>query len=252
MPLFTLVVPYYRQPTMLMHQLSMWEVWPREIPIILIDDGSLEPARDAVMRQASKQLRERLTLYRVDVDIPWNRGGARNLGTQEAKTEWIVHIDIDHVMNRASALALGNFIPDRSNWYKFQRFRVGRADETRKKDGIYIPDDCVFGQIKPHIDSYMTTKAHYWAAGGYDEDYSGCLGGGTPMTKALAKLKPASEAPDPICLHVYTRDKINDSSELHLSRDTAEFSRRRQLKEANGKTKPEKPIRFPWHREDLV
>lgn len=246
---FTFICPYYRQPQMLAHQISAWELWPTVIPIIVVDDGSPEPAVDIIRAEASAQLRQRLTLLRVDVDIPWNRNGARNLGTSYARTEWIVHVDTDHVMTYPSAAKLLEWQAPGTHWYRFQRFRRGRADETRRKDAI--ADDVEYGEIKPHMDSYLTTKSHYWAAGGYDEDYAGCLGGGTPFTKELAALKPVTLAPHPVFLEVWTRSTCPDSSEHTLSRDTSEYVRRRQAKEAAGNTRPKNPIRFPWHREAL-
>ena len=249
MPAFTLIVPYYRQPGMLMHQLQAWEKWPADVPIIIVDDGSKEQARAVIVLNAGAELRRRLRLFRIDVDIPWNRGGARNLGTKQAQTEWIVHVDVDHVMTAATATALRAWEPDPAHWYRFERYRVGEADETRRKDKI--ADDCVYGKIHPHIDSYLTTRSHYWAAGGYDEDYSGCLGGGTPFTKELGKLKAVAIAPAPMHLNVWTRTACADSSEHYLDRTPGEFTRRRQSKEQAGRTRPENPIRFPWHEDPI-
>lgn len=246
---FTFICPYYRQPQMLANQISAWELWPSVVPILVVDDCSPEPALDVIRAHASEQLRERLTLLRVDVDIPWNRNGCRNLGSSWARTEWIVHVDTDHVMTFPSAVKLLSWQPTGSHWYRFQRFRRGRADETRRKDAI--ADDVEYGEIKPHMDSYLTTKSHYWAAGGYDEDYAGCLGGGTPFTKELAKLKPVDIAPYPVFVEVWTRSACADSSEHTLSRDTSEYARRRDAKQEAGNTRPKNPIRFPWHREAL-
>jgi hypothetical protein len=130
-------------------------------------------------------------------------------------------------------------------WYRFARFRVGKADETRKKD--LIPDEKEFGEIKPHIDSYLVTKEIYWKAGGYDESYSGCLGGGSPFLEQLAIAAPMKLLPEDIHLHVYTRHVIPDASISTLSRDTSEYKRRRAV---IGKVKGKNPLRFKWHREN--
>jgi hypothetical protein len=79
---FTLIVPYYRNPVMLREQIKAWEDYPDAVSIILVDDGSPEPALEVVREHAPAALLPRLTLYRIDVDIPWNRGGARNLGAK--------------------------------------------------------------------------------------------------------------------------------------------------------------------------
>jgi len=241
---FSLLAPYYRQPKMLAEQIRIWNAYPDGVQIILVDDGSAEAALPVVEEVASGWLRQRLSLYRVDVDLPWNRGGARNLAAREATTDWIVHIDLDHVLTGQSAERLLSFDPDPKHFYRFARYRNGKADETRKKDSI--PPFVDYGKIHPHIDSYLCTRDLYWRVGGYDEDYSGCLGGGSPF---LAQLEAAAKpllVPGEISLQVYTRSVIADSSEHSLSRDRTEYANRKRRKQAQGKTKAVNPIRFPW------
>src|SRR5690606_34720310 len=109
-------------------------------------------------------------------------------------------------------------------------------DETRRKDAI--PDDCEFGRIREHIDSYLVTKEIYWKAGGYDERYSGCLGGGSPFLEQLGIAAPMKLLPEDVHLHVYTRHVIPDASISTLSRDTSEYKRRRAM---IGKVKGKNP-----------
>lgn len=245
---FTLIVPYYRNPRMLVEQLRAWEQYPEGVSIILVDDGSPEPALPIIDPLASPALRQRLSLYRIDVDIPWNRGGARNLGTHQAATDWVLHVDIDHVLPPASACALLVFNPDRWRWYRFVRDRKGRADETRRKDKI--PEDVEYGRIHPHIDSYLCTRDLYWAAGGYNEDFSGCLGGGSPFLAEMERAGGAPlMAPDAAPLIVYTRSVVADASDHTLSRERGEFARRKAA--LRGRFKASNPIRFPWTRQSL-
>lgn len=248
----TCVVPFYRNPSMLRVHLHKWlqEYSPAvhaKMKLLIVDDGSPEPALggpDAPFRCELRNIGARL--LRIGVDIPWNRGGARNLGSTIAETPWLLHMDIDHILppDSAERLAAGidSFPTDR--WYRFPRYRVGAADETRNKDAI--PRDQKFGEIKPHGDSYLVRKDLYWCVGGYDEDYSGCLGGGSPFTKQLEKAARCEVLEPLIPLHVYTRDACFDASDLTLSRDTSEYSRRRKMKERTGKTKAQNPLRFPW------
>jgi glycosyltransferase involved in cell wall biosynthesis len=245
---FSLVVPYYRNIAMLREQIRVWESYPAAVAIVLVDDGSPEEARSIVLEHASPALRERIALYRIGVDIAWNRGGARNLGTARAETDWIVHVDIDHVLPAACAERLLAFSPDPFRWYRFERFRNGRADETRRKDKI--PEGAEFGKIHPHIDSYLCTRDLYWAAGGYNEDFSGCLGGGSPFLAELEKVGQAPLlAPADAHLLVYTRSVVRDASDHTLSRERGEFARRKAT--MKGRFKGHRPLRFPWTRQDL-
>lgn len=229
---------------MLAEQARIWNTYPEGVRLVVVDDGSPEPAEPIIREHATPELLSRLALYRIGVDIPWNRGGARNLGTQEAQTDWIVHVDIDHVLPTECAERLLAFTPDPAKWYRFPRFRKGKADETRNKDAL--PRDQDFGPIKPHVDSYLCTRDMFWKAGGYNEDFSGCLGGGTPFLAELSKLSPAHLLPDEVQLHVYTRDTVPDASDHTLSRETGEFARRKQ--KMGGKYRGHDPIRFEWAR----
>jgi hypothetical protein len=227
---------------MLARQVQEWNQYPRDIRLIVVDDGSPEPAEPIIREHATPELLDRLALYRIGVNIKWNRNGARNLGAKEAKTPWIMHIDIDHLLPVESAHALLAFEPDPAKWYRFRRFRVGKADETRNKDAI--PRDAEFGEVKPHCDSYLCTRDLYWQAGGYNEDFSGCLGGGSPFLQELAKEGEVEVLRVP--LHVYTRSTVADASDHTLSRDTSEYARRKAA--MRGKYRSPSHIRFPWHR----
>lgn len=259
-----MVIPYYNQPKMLLNQLTTWASYPAEVrdmlEIIVVDDGSATRARGVfdtfiILHWLDRSLASAqyspytIQMYRILQDIPWNRGGARNLGSHVAITKWLLHMDIDHVLFPSAALALVRWLPEarESEWYRFKRFRVGPADETRMKDAL--PRDAIHGEIKPHIDSYLCTKALYDRVGGYDEDYSGCLGGGSPFLQQLGLITRASIAPDDISLNVLTRHSCVDASVTSLSRDTSEYSRRRMHKERHDNTEAKNPLRFEWKRE---
>lgn len=242
----TLIVPYYRQPNMLRKQLEVMEGYPLQMRMIIVDDCSPEPALP-IIQEFSHGLRSRIDLYRITVDKPWNRGGARNLAAQEAKTEWIVHVDTDHVLPADCAARLLAFNPEPNRWYRFSRYRQGAADHTRRKDKL--DPSAKFGKIHEHIDSYLCQKSLYWKAGGYNEDFTGCLGGGSPFLAEMTKLSKPLLLPDDIHLHVYTSDVIKDASITTLSRNTDEFARRKA--KMRGNYRGHDPIRFPWVKEAL-
>ncbi len=235
----TLIVPYYRNPKMLLEQEQHWQLYPPELKIIVVDDGSPEDPADEVLSKIC-----RASIYRIDTDIPWNRNGARNLGTYMALTEWVLHIDIDHILYRDSAFKLVNHKLNPNYWYRFDRYRVGAADETRKKDTI--PDEQEYGQIKPHIDSYLCRRELYWKVGGYDEDYSGSLGGSAPFLKKMTTAATCEKLS--LALMVYTRHTVSDASDTHLSRDRTRYEQIRRDKAALNDPKPNSCMRFPWHK----
>lgn len=249
---FTLIVPFYRNCAMLARQVEEWKKYPEGVKVICVDDGSPEPAKDIVqplrsVQPSEAERLERFELYRIEKDIPWNREGARNLGSHVATTEWILHVDIDHILPADAAARLLDFPVSPQRWYRFPRWRRGKADETRLKDAI--PNDQEYGQVHPHVDSYLVRRDIYWKTGGYDEDYVGHLGGGNMFLKRLENIQPVEILPPPIRLEVYTRSEIKDASDWSLPRDKTGYTERRKLKESTGDTTPKNPLRFPWRRE---
>jgi hypothetical protein len=233
----TLILPYYRSPEMLRVQRHEIAQYPDGLHVIVIDDCSPEPASEIVTPS------DRIGLYRIHDDIPWNRNGARNLGAHVATTEWILQTDIDHVLPADAAAALLALDLDAQHWYRFPRYRVGPADETRRKDPI--GDGVDYGRIREHIDSYMITRDLYWRTNGYNEDFSGCFGGGSAFLKRLAGMASVQLLELPVRLHVHTRHSVPDASVTALVRDRTEYERRRKL---FAKQTPEKPLRFEWSK----
>lgn len=245
---YTVCIPYYSQPRMLEVQLRNWQHYPAEVRFVVVDDGSPVSPALPVLLEAPAHVRERIDLYRITEDIPWNRGGARNLASREAPTEWLVHLDLDHIMPAPCAARLLECEPERRHWYKFERYRVGAADETRQKD--LIDPRAGFGQILPHIDSYLIEQDLYWKAGGYNEAFSGCLGGGSPFLAELERLVPSKLLPPDVHLHVYTRHVVPDASVTTLSRDRTEYARRK-TRLNGGRLRPAAPLQFSWLKQRL-
>lgn len=262
-PQVTMIVPYYRQPRMLAKQLATWAEYSAEAKdffrFVIVDDCSPEPAHEvldlfALNHEAAPFVMPRISLYRIDEDVPWNRGMARNLGTTVAETEWVLHVDTDHVLPPESAEKLVKQLrvvlevdkTPSNDWFRFERIRVGIADETRRKDNVDAAAQ--FVKIHPHIDSYLCTPKAYWAAGGYNEDFSGVLGGGSPFLKEMERENGAPGLVH-FPLHVHTRHSVPDASERTLSRDPALFAaRKREIMGKRGTLRGHDPIRLPWHR----
>lgn len=242
----SLIVPFYRQPRMLERQIEEWNKYEGSLPIVLIDDCSPEPALPIVKRLASAATLKVLEVYRTDVDIPWAREFARNLGSKVAATDWLLHVDIDHVLPAESLRLLRGIPLSNKRWYRFRRMRIGKADETRRKD--QIPQDCERGEIHPHIDSYLCKAKHYWKVGGYNEKFCGVLGGGNEFLRRFDKLYPVEVILGDVFLNVYTRSVINDASDLHCSRDTKPGKDLWREIQRAGWQSPTEWLTLPWSR----
>ena len=95
---------YCSQHTLSAHA-AAWSAWPKHeralLFFLIIDDGS--PHRRTAALPPDVHSRLRLAIVRIEQDLPWNLGGARNLIFATAPTEHVLVMDMD-----VEAAAAGN------------------------------------------------------------------------------------------------------------------------------------------------
>ncbi len=166
-----------------------------------------------------------VSLYRIDVDIPWNNHGARNLGAFVADTEWLLLTDVDHVLSAACAHRLMAEKLNPEYWYAIERDKI-------------VPHETI--RIHPAPNIFLITKARFWELGGYDEDYCGSYG----SDNVFRRLRGGHYKTLPPDIFLEVRDGFKDEPTHNLSRDT---TRAQAMFAQKGIVKAENPLRFPWH-----
>lgn len=244
--LLTLGMPYYKNPAMLAEHYRVWAEYPEalkaDVRIVLVDDGSPQPALDVPRPDGLPDYR----IYRVLVDKPWHQHGARNLAATVAETPWLLLTDMDHVVPAHTMTALLALLAraDRQTVYTFARVDAPHGRPTLNDHG----------EKKPHVNTFAIAKAHYWHIGGYDED---CLGYGTDGY-FRARMKAASRMKHLEDLEIirYPREVISDASSFQEGLDPRAFrnagrrteeTRRRMERKAALKLGPT-TLAFPWER----
>lgn len=198
MPQLSICLPFYRNSQMLAHQYGVWAGYPSalRVEIVLVDDGSPEPAASVPRPVGLPPLR----IFRVAEDRPWRQHGARNIAAHHAEAPWLLMTDMDHVVPMESLATLLEHLDSARSGDVFMFRRLDAPDLRPKlKNGVE----------HPHTNTYAVAKTKYWALGGYDED---CAGYGTDAF-FLRQLKAAgvtllSDAP----IIRYSRDVIPDAS----------------------------------------
>jgi len=100
-----------------------------------------------------------LTWLRITDDIPWNQGGARNLGVTYAKSDKILMTDLDHEFPEKTLEKMVRMRECGRNFYK-----IYRTDE-------------ITGKIrKGHPNTFMMSRARFMRFFGYDEEFGGHYG----------------------------------------------------------------------------
>lgn len=245
MTMISLVMPFYLNRSMLELQAREWARWsPKakaQIEIIIVDDGSPEPAADVDL---GCTVPIELSIYRVTEDRPWHQHAARNLGAHVAQGPWLLLTDMDHVLTAHNADALlkrlGKLDPGTA--YFLHRIEASTGLATLAADGI---------TPKPHPNSFVMTRDLYWQAGGYDEDFCGIYG-----TDGLFKSRLFQLADEGLIKHValtrYWREIVPDASTTTLPRKEGRKPGDKEAvalrKKAEGREGQITTLNFPWER----
>jgi hypothetical protein len=136
--MLTILYTYYGQQERIAGILA--EKHP-ETRVIIIDDCSPDPLGPL----------PGIDVYRIEIDIPWNQPGARNLGFKLAEG-WVVCADIDHLVTRQNIDDILALPPELGTMYLLGR-------ETTDSTNVYL-----------------IHKDDFEKAGGYDEDFCGHYG----------------------------------------------------------------------------
>lgn len=164
----SLVMPYYDNPGMLEIHYETLAHFPDEIKdrieLIIVDDGS--PVTPAATVKRPDGL-PRTKIFRVAVDMPWHQHAARNIGAHEARHDWLMLTDIDHLLPLQSWKDIFAIEPPIAvqDVFTFTRYE---ADTGKRK----IKN----GNEHPHPNTFLMRKDFFWSVGGYDEDYCGVYG----------------------------------------------------------------------------
>lgn len=219
----TLVVPYYQNALFLETQAAIWRTYPSEASIVLVDDGSPEPAK-------LPSGLDRVRLFRIDQDVPWNWLAARNIGAHHAADGWLLLTDMDHVVPLDTMRAVIHGQHDPSVVYGFSR---------REHTGAEIP---------PHSASFLMTRDMFWKIGGYDEALAGHYGSDGVYRKEIRKHAPIQILSDVLVRYEYVDDSSTSAYRRKLPEDTAAIQR---LVAARPSTWTPRVLSFPYHEVAL-
>jgi glycosyltransferase involved in cell wall biosynthesis len=230
---------------MLAEQQAVWAAYPADLKaqlhVIIVDDGSPKesrPGHKAILETGLASDR----LYRMLKDVRWNWLACRNLGVDQAETEWVLLTDIDHVLPEETLhrLVHGDLSADRV-------YRLSRADAPHPWP--YQLRECKAYKIHPN--TWLMTRAMYDRIGGYDERLSGCYGTDGEFRDRVHE-QARSVVTLPHVLIRYPREIIADASTTVFTRkndpiNDDDLIRRR---EQRARVKGWRPLRltFPWER----
>ena len=143
--MITINLSYYNQSEVLLQHIKMWKSYPDQnknlYTFFIIDDCSTISAYNILKNIDLSDLN--INIYRVLDDLVCNIAGVRNLGANECKTEWMVILDMDTIIDITMAKQLIDLVNnnnDNNNVYKFNRKVLDNSDH--KKNNKMHPAIC--------------------------------------------------------------------------------------------------------------
>lgn len=124
-----------------------------QIQFIVVDDGT--PLDYAL----PKDLDLNLLLLKITKDIPWNQGGARNLGVLYARSDKVLLTDVDHAFPEETLRYCIRCRVSPKAMYRFWRRHSYDKELTRA-----------------HGNTYLLSRGRFLGLFGYDEEFSGNYG----------------------------------------------------------------------------
>lgn len=225
---YTVILPYYNNHAQLLLWLEEFRGYDDRWKMIVVDDGSTIPL------QPYLSWNDRVRLYRVKEDKPWNQHGARNLGAHVADYGWLFMTDIDHIMSARDANSLLESKLDPAKYYMFNRRNIVTKEA---KD--------------PHPNTFLLQRSVFWKSGGYDEDFCGTYGGDRQFQNLLNYVATHEHNPI-IVLDYYPRSDFPEAGTQTLGRKESEYHEKYKVilnqKKMSGQMKPDTHLRFAWER----
>jgi glycosyltransferase involved in cell wall biosynthesis len=200
--MLSLIVTYYNNPEMLATQYSIWRDYPGDVELIVVDDASRLPAIDVPIPDGI----ERVKIYRILHDRPWNQDAARNIGAHVANGEWLMLMDIDHTISADNLKnVLGELTFGKSQPVAYKFFRKLKSGK----------------KINPSPNCWLMQKNSYWSrVGGYDERLCGVYGTDRDFIQRVNRTLSVGFLMN-AWLDVYLTDDISDACTQGLSREVS-------------------------------
>lgn len=196
----SIIYPCYNSQQMLSHALDVYRKYDARyldvLEFLIVDDGSSPPLHVDGVGLNLKHLR-------IKQDIPWNQGGAKNLGTVQAAHDWLLYLDADRIVPPATLDHLFKSVTT-GQYYLFAQ---------TNHDGSWRGTKKPFGVLCVEREQMLRVK-------GFDERFCGAYG--YEDQHLCKKLKVAGVQKIKLNdLYLVAYDTVMDGKTRALSRDLA-------------------------------
>lgn len=179
----TLVIPCYFDQSSAGSVLSLLRTYESyaddvlaRVCFVVVDDGS-------PLRWTLPHYELNLTWLRINENIRWNNGGARNLGAVFARSDKILLSDLDYIFPQETLRAILRKKTLGKRMYKFwcvdYEMGCGRPMRPLRKFTAMLKGQSITRNGRPmgkHDNTFLLSRGRFLELFGYDEEFSGEYG----------------------------------------------------------------------------
>ena len=153
----SIVYSCYNSQEMIIFSLNHYRTYKDKyldnLEFLIVDDGSNPPLLIDGTGLNLKHLR-------IKEEIPWNQGGAKNLGTIQASNDWILYLDADRIIPTETLDFLFNNI-EKGHYYLFAQINFdGSSRGTKKPFGVFCAEKSEMLKVKGFDERFCGTYGY--------------------------------------------------------------------------------------------
>lgn len=156
----SIIISVYQSYEIVRRQLLYFKKLDLPVEILIIDDGSNPPIKEAHSQTGNK--------------LAWTQGLGRNLGALKASSEYLFFTDIDHILSKEAIEDALNFTGNKMIFRRqiavLDKDGEIRQDRETLKDWGYEKDSL---DASVHGNTFVIKKSIFHELGGYDKGIVG-------------------------------------------------------------------------------
>ena len=203
----SIVIPVLDSHEVVRRQCSYWNRLISEyfgqVEIILVDDGSEPPLTTIPIIGPMPFIKSIPT----NDKSPWSEHMATNIGVEQAKGEYILKTDIDHIITKEVLDIAMRF--DNDNVMMFFKRKEGKLDEKGNLIDLGT-------ERTTHANTFILNRERFLEVGGYNEYGEGYGPGGSyDLMKRLLQFGVGTCVSNK-CVYVWPNSPITPTEDQHL------------------------------------
>jgi len=179
--MLSIVTPYFEDEEQLKRYIAQ-DCFDLVDEVIIVDDGSeVEYAKTILSDNLDPSIKNKFRILRVSENLGFNAHGCRNLGVQQARSDWVLLIDVDMKFDKNFLLEAKKQIENLP-----ENTFLGFSFDTSSSPDLSGAYPASAYKVEPiEYNTYAIRKKDFLSTRGYDEEFVNIHGGSRVFVERL-------------------------------------------------------------------